>query len=204
MKYIIHRGVTSNNIQENTYNSIKKALRDYTSSGVEFDIRLTKDKKIVLAHDSLIHLNYIENMNYSDIIKEKYLTTLDKILSIDTDKILLIDIKVNNNYKTFGDTLLKYLHNSQRNIYLCSFNKKIIKYLKKKTNYKLGYILLSYRKNNFDFIMVNFKGVTNKKILQINNKDILLWTINNIKDLNSTKEKFTNINNYYIIIDKEE
>ena len=93
----------------------------------------------------LVNFNVIENTNYQDIIKEKYLTTLDKILSINTNKILLIDIKVNNNYQVFGDTLIKYLDNYNKNIYLCSFNKKIIRYLKKKTKYKVGYILLTYK-----------------------------------------------------------
>ena len=117
MKYIIHRGLTSSRNQENSYLSIKKAILDKNSSGVEFDVRLTKDNEIVLSHDSIIGINYIENMNYIDIIKHKHLTTLDRILSIDTDKILLIDIKVNNNYKLFGNILLKKINNSNRNIY---------------------------------------------------------------------------------------
>ena len=57
MKYIIHRGITSDNVMENTYESIKRAIRDKESMGVEFDIRLTKDKKIVLSHDSFINFN---------------------------------------------------------------------------------------------------------------------------------------------------
>ena len=88
MKYIIHRGLTSNKNKENSYLAIRNAILDKNSSGVEFDIRLTKDNKIVLSHDSIIGINYIENMDYIDIIKYKYLTTLDRILSINTDKIL--------------------------------------------------------------------------------------------------------------------
>lgn len=204
MKYIIHRGITSNKIKENTYESIKKALNDKTSAGVEFDIRLTKDKKIVLFHDPLINFSIIENTNYQDIIKENYLWTLDKILSINTNKILLIDIKVNKNYKVFGETIIKYLKNYNRNIYLCSFNKKIIKYLKKKTKYKVGNILFKYKSDKNDFTIVNHKGISSKEINKIKNKKIFLWTINNTKELKEVKTKFTNINNYYLIIDKEE
>ena len=43
MKNIIHRGITSKNIKENSYLAIKKAIKDKESIGVEFDIRLTKD-----------------------------------------------------------------------------------------------------------------------------------------------------------------
>lgn len=204
MKYIIHRGITSSKVRENTYESIKKAIKDKTSAGVEFDVRLTKDRKIVLSHNALINFYMIEKMNYLDIIKNKYLTTLDKILSINTDKILLIDIKANNNYKVFGDTLLSYLNNNNKNILLCSFNKKIIRYLKKKTKYKVGYILFTYKENDNDFVMVNYNGISNREIVKIKNKKIFLWTVSNKEELNEVKNKFTNINDYYIIIDKEE
>ena len=205
MKYIIHRGITSKKIEENSYESIKKALKNNNTVGVEFDIRLTKDKRIVLSHNSLVNFNVIENTDYKDIIKKKYLTTLEKILSINTNKILLIDIKVNNNYKVFGDTLIKYLDNyDNKNIYLCSFNKKIIRYLKRKTRYKLGYILFTYKINNGNFVMVNYKGISDKKINNIKNKEVFLWTISNKEELNEVKKKFTNINNYYLIVDKNE
>ena len=124
MKYIIHRGITSNTIKENTYQSIKKALLDKNSLGVELDIRLTKDHKIVLSHNQIINNNYIENMNYKDIIKHTYLPTLDKILDINTNKIILIDIKVNNNYKEFANTLIELLNKYNKNIYLASFKNK--------------------------------------------------------------------------------
>ena len=79
MKNIIHRGITSKNIKENSYLAIKKAIKDKESIGVEFDIRLTKDHKIVLSHNSLINLNVIEETNYSDLIKNNYLNLLNQI-----------------------------------------------------------------------------------------------------------------------------
>lgn len=204
MKYIIHRGITSNRFKENSYTAIKRALIDKSSLGVEFDIRLAKDDKIVLSHDNIINFNYIENMNYNDIIKNKYLTTLDKVLTINTDKILLIDIKVNNNYKKFGNLLLKEVDKYERNIYLASFNKKVIKYLRKKTKYKKGIITLNYKKNNNDFVVINYNTISSKKINDIKNKEIFIWTIHNNNDLEKVKNKFSNIDNFYLIIDKEE
>lgn len=204
MKYIVHRGITSNRFKENSYTAIKRALIDKSSLGVEFDIRLAKDDKIVLSHDNIINFNYIENMNYNDIIKNKYLTTLDKVLTINTDKILLIDIKVNNNYKKFGNLLLKELDKYERNIYLASFNKKVIKYLRKKTKYKKGIITLNYKKSNNDFVVINYNTISSKKINDIKNKEIFIWTIHNNNDLEKVKNKFSNIDNFYLIIDKEE
>ena len=204
MKYIIHRGITSKKNSDNSYMAIKRALFDKESIGVEFDIRLTKDKKIVLSHDSVLGINYIENMNYTDIIKHKYLTTLDKILDIDTDKILLIDIKVNNNYKLLGDILLDILKNTDKNIYLMSFNKKIIKYLNKKSKYKKGIISFFYRYNKYPLTILNYKTVSNKKLKRIKNKEIFFWTFKNIYEANKLSKKIDNNSLYYYIINKEE
>ena len=202
MKYIIHRGITSKNIKENSYHAIKKALKNKESIGVEFDIRLTKDHKIVLSHNSLINLNVIEETIYSDLIKNNYLTTLDKILDIDTNKIFLIDIKTNNNYKVFSDILMNTINKYNKNIYLASFDKNIIKYIKSK--YKKGIITLLYKRNNYDFIITNYKLISNNKIKKIKDKEIFLWTIHNNNELEELKNKFSNIDNYYIIKDKKE
>lgn len=202
MKYIIHRGITSKNIKENSYSAIKKAIKDEESIGVEFDIRLTKDKKIVLSHNSLINLHIIEETSYSDLIKNNYLTTLDKILDIDTNKIFLIDIKTNNNYRVFGNVLMNTINKYDKNIYLASFDKNIIKYIKSK--YKRGIITLLYRRNNYNFIITNYKLISNNKIKKIKDKEIFLWTIHNNNELEEIKNKFSNIDNYYIIKDKKE
>ena len=204
MKYIIHRGLTSNKNKENSYLAIRNAILDKNSSGVEFDIRLTKDNKIVLSHDSIIGINYIENMDYIDIIKYKYLTTLDRVLSTNTDKILLIDIKVNNNYKLFGNILLKKINNSNRNIYLMSFNKKIIKYINNKTKYKKCIISFYYKKNKYPITILNYKTISANKLKNIKNKIIFLWTFTNIKEAVNFKNKINDINTPYFIINKEE
>lgn len=201
MKYIIHRGITSKKNSDNSYIAIKKAILSNDNVGVEFDIRLTKDNKIVLSHDSILGINYIENMYYKDIIKYKYLTTLDKILDINTNKIFLIDIKVNNNYKLFGNILLKEISNSNKNIYLMSFNKKIIKYLNKKTKYKKGIISLFYRFNKYPLVILNYKTISSRKLKRIKNKQIFLWTFKSLLEID---KKFNNNSNYYYIINKEQ
>ena len=190
MKYIIHRGITSKKNSDNSYMAIKRALFDKESIGVEFDIRLTKDKKIVLSHNSLINLNVIEETNYSELIKNNYLTTLDKIL--------------NNNYKLLGDILLDILKNTDKNIYLMSFNKKIIKYLNKKTKYKKGIISFFYRYNKYPLTILNYKTVSNKKLKRIKNKEIFFWTFKNIYEANKLSKKIDNNSLYYYIINKEE
>ena len=203
MRYIIHRGITSNNIKENTYLSIRNALYDKEALGVEFDIRLTKDNKIILSHDSMINLNYIENMSYRDVIKYKNITTLDKVLDINSNKIFLIDIKTNNNYQEFSKVLIKYLSNyKDKNIYLASFDRKIINILKKNLSNKMGYISFIYKKNNNKIELINYKMISNKRIKRIKNKELFLWTIHTTIEEKEIINKFSNINKYYIIKDK--
>ena len=202
MKTIIHRGITSIKGEENSYIAIKKALRDKNSYGVEFDVRLTKDKKIVLSHNSLVKTKIIEKTEYLEIIKEKYLDTLNKILTIDTDKIILIDIKVNGNYKNFGNLLLKELEGRQKNIYLASFNKQIINYLKKKKKFKVGLISFYPIKNKNVFNVINYHFLNKKKIKKMGKKEIFLWTIDNKQELMKITNEYQEFSNVYAIIDK--
>ena len=203
MKKIIHRGLTSKKNKENSYMAIKRAFMYTDSDGVEFDIRLTKDKRIVLSHSSVVENILIEKSNYLDIIKRKYLDTLDKILSINTDKIFLIDIKENNNYKEFGDKLIDELHNADKNIYLASFNKKIIRYLRKKTKYKTGIISFYYRKNKDNFTVINHNFVNLKILKKIKNNEIFIWTLNSNEYIEFS-DKYSKINNLFGIMNKEE
>lgn len=96
------------------------------------------------------------------------------------------------------NTLNKY----NKNIYLASFDKNIIKYIKSK--YKKGIITLLYRRNNYNFIITNYKLISNNKIKKIKDKKIFLWTIHNNNELEEIKNKFSNIGDYYIIKDKKE
>ena len=104
MKYIIHRGITSKNIKENSYMAIKKALKDKESIGVEFDIRLTKDHKIVLSHNSIANLNVIEETTYNDLIKNsKLFLKLNFLFSYENKSVSLIYIYIYNFYFKCND-----------------------------------------------------------------------------------------------------
>ena len=54
MKIFAHRGA-SGYAPENTLTAIKKAI-EMKADGIEIDIQLTKDGKIVVIHLSLIHI----------------------------------------------------------------------------------------------------------------------------------------------------
>ena len=96
------------------------------------------------------------------------------------------------------------LKNTDKNIYLMSFNKKIIKYLNKKTKYKKGIISFFYRYNKYPLTILNYKTVSNKKLKRIKNKEIFFWTFKNIYEANKLSKKIDNNSLYYYIINKEE
>ena len=53
-------------------------------------------------------------------------------------------------------------------------------------------------------MVVNYRFTSDKKISNINNKEMFLWTIHNTKELEDVKSKYKYINDYYIIKDMKE
>jgi len=221
MKYkiIAHRGINHKTYGENTYLSLKKALYQSNIEGIEFDIRLTKDNKIVICHDSnitrvsngnvIIEHKTLKELKQYNFGKKIYQTipTLDKILDINSNKLFLIEIKTNHNEKIFANILYKYLINyKDKNIYIMSFNKKVLNYLKKIDNtLNIGIIYLFKRniKLKYNFYCINHNFITKKlkdKILN-KHKQLFLWTINSNNDIKNLKNKLTNLNNIYLIMD---
>ena len=126
---IIHRGLTSKSIKENTYLSISKALNHKYSKGAEFDVHLTKDNKIVVIHDHNINrtsngtglvekltLNELNQYNYGTKSFPQSIPTLKQILDITTNKILLIELKCYYNEKKFAYYLNELLMNYPESI----------------------------------------------------------------------------------------
>ncbi len=77
MNIYAHRGLFDNKkIVENTISAFKKALLD--NLNIELDIRVTKDKKIIVFHDSNIKRltgidRLVKAMTYEELSKVKLL-----------------------------------------------------------------------------------------------------------------------------------
>lgn len=194
-KIIAHRGIHNDKIKENTYLAISEALNNNKLVGVEFDIRLTKDKYIVIIHDSYINRTSngsgkVENMMLKELEKYNYGTkffyqsiiTLDKILELNTNKILLIEVKVDNNELEFAKVLKKEITKyNNKNIYITSFSKKFLKYFYKTKNIKIGPIIFNnnIKNNRYDFYVLNYLTFKKNSIsrLKKRNKDIFIWSL---------------------------
>lgn len=93
LNLIAHRGNNNHNYPENSLDAITSSLKENYINGVEFDVRLTKDKKIVVIHDFTINRTsnghgIVKNMTLKELRKyefgNKYYTytimTVDQLL----------------------------------------------------------------------------------------------------------------------------
>lgn len=196
MQYIFHRGFHNEKQEENKLSALIKGLENKDSCGIETDIRLTKDQVFVLYHDPLFKGHLVNKVLYKEMRKENIPRLID-LLKIKTDKILLLEIK---DFNIDVKKLLNILNKYERNVYLMSFNNKVMeKIYQENTRYKLGilnYILNSSEEYHYDFIcllndiltfsmITNFKrqnieifsyGIRNQKTIKYNN---LTYIVNN-------------------------
>ncbi len=178
MKIIAHRGNDKVN-KENSKKAILNSLNKKYIDGVEFDIRLTKDNKFIINHDPFYGGYYIKNTN-SKTLQKLGLNTLEEVLSkINENKILLIEIKEENNIKKTAKHLYNTISKYKLNIYICSFNYTFLKYFHEKyKNIKCGLIIgakinKKYIVNDFEFNSISYKYKGN-----IPNKETFIWTVN--------------------------
>lgn len=190
MKIIAHRGNDGIN-KENSLKSIINSLNKNYIDGVEFDIRLTKDKRFILNHDPFYKKYFIKNTTSKKLIKQG-LDTLDDILNqINTNKILLIEVKEENNIKKTSKYLNRVLRRYNLNIYICSFNYNFIKYFNKKYNYKCGLIIGKNINKNHIINNFSFNSISYKYKGKVPNKETFYWTINNPKEIEEKQNIIT-------------
>lgn len=153
---IAHRGKVDSINKENTIEAFKAAINDIKYDGFELDIRETKDKKIVVVHDFVVDNKLIKRVNYKEL--ERYnIPLLESVLKLDTEKIIMIEIKdPNMDINALSKLLEKY---QDKKIYLMSFyNNTIKEFLKLSHTCKCGILNYGfnheYSYNEYDFICI--------------------------------------------------
>lgn len=153
---IAHRGKVDSINKENTIEAFKAAINDIKYDGFELDIRETKDKKIVVVHDFVVDNKLIKRVNYKEL--EHYnIPLLESVLKLDTEKIIMIEIKdPNMDIEALSKLLEKY---QDKKIYLMSFyNNTIKEFLKLSHTCKCGILNYGfnheYSYNEYDFICI--------------------------------------------------
>ena len=153
---IAHRGKVDSINKENTILAFTSAINDKKYGGFELDIRETKDKKIVVVHDFVVDNKLIKRVNYKEL--ERYnIPVLESVLKLDTEKIIMIEIKdPNMDIEALRKLLEKY---QDKKIYLMSFYNNVIKeFLKLSHTCKCGILNYGfnheYSYNEYDFICI--------------------------------------------------
>ena len=195
MILISHRGLINDNIKENTLESFKNAINN-NYNGIELDIRITKDNKIVVLHDKLNNRTSnakgnINNLLYKDVVKYNFgsktipskLPLLEDVIKKFNNIIIFIELKEKIN----KDLLLDILKlNDSNDYYIMSFNKNYINEFLN-TKYKIGLINNIFNSKNdislydFSVVLENLFTVELYNRLIKKNKEIVLYgVLNNI------------------------
>ena len=201
-----HRGLP-HIYEENTFNSLNKAqeICDF----VETDVRITKDKELVLYHDAEIQTQKIEELSLSDIedlidieISEIHLVSREQIKG-DTNFELKINSKVDGLNKVF---LEKIINLTNPEDIVSSFDWEII--LNNRESFKSKYGILIDKENQ----LFESKAMSNldeklmfmveKEIFYSRNFDLplercVVWTVNDKGEIDNV----LNMNVYGVVTD---
>ncbi len=148
---IAHRGASSL-ARENTIESFKKAI-EIGVDMIEFDVRRTRDRALIVHHDELIQGKPIKELTYDEISKTAVgqgfsVPTFEEVLKHTSGKIKLdVEIKEEGYEKEVVELLLKYFKKDQ--FVMTSFYDSCIREIKDDyPNTKTGLILgISKSKN---------------------------------------------------------
>ena len=204
MQLIAHRGLHNKDIKENTIDAFLNAINN-NYDGIELDIRYTKDKEIVVLHDSFINRTSngkgkLSNYNYKDLkkynfgskkIKSKIPRLIDVIKRIN-NTIIFVELKENIDPNDLNN-ILKL--NPTNTYYIFSFNKKYIEGISELKRGVVNYVFNSgINITNYDFILI-LEDLINEKIIEYlknnNIEPVIYNTRGNIKVKN--KEFITNL-----------
>lgn len=176
-------------------------------SGIELDVRLTKDKQVVVIHDALINrtsnksgfvkdytVKELKKMDFGSWFGKQFkkvrIPTLEETLRlVRKKKTLYVELKDTNMEEEVYQVLKK--KNYFEKIYLQSFKKDVMKKLHHiDPNLKLG--LLDFRLNRnektyqelpIDYVGLNYQlNFKDELIKYARNHKLLVWTVNKEED----------------------
>ena len=134
-----HRGFWNQSIPENTLDAIKNAFLNGFEM-TEFDVRLTRDEKVILFHDDKINKEKISAKTLSEVQSQYQVNTLDEVLdwlakikAQQKSFSLNIEIKSNSIFDRRLESLVLSLvknYQLQENIIVSSFNPLSLFYFK--------------------------------------------------------------------------
>lgn len=210
-KICAHRGML--NIKpENTISSFKEALK-YDIDGIELDVHLTKDEKIVVFHDFDLkricnNNSYIKDLTYEELKEIKVndiepIPQLFEVLELIKNKNIILNIELKASSEIYSGIEEKVLnlindYNIKDKIIISSFDHRALKIVKDiDKEIKVGALyqgffdnIVKYAVDNkFDAIHPHFLDIDKKIVKEAkeNNIKINCYTINNMLAYNYIK-----------------
>ena len=192
--HYIHRGLAKKKFEENTIQSFKYCFKK--KFGIETDLQVTKDNKLICFHDSNLKRTFKLNVNVKDIIYSKLkkisnksktpVPLLKDLLNISNNKHhLILEIKPLLNNQNLKN--LVNLTKKTKKIRLFSFKEKnLVNLYKLNKRLSLGLLLLSNSnvkiiKSKSKKIYIKFFGLEKSFLLNKNltkiKKPIFYYTI---------------------------
>lgn len=197
MEYIAHRG-NNDTDAENKLESILKTLQNPLINGVEIDLHLTKDYKLILSHnlflkEGILDYTCICKYKVKELKKKNFMYqgkpfpihTLNELLKrFPSHKKMIIECKTTlADHEIYAKALYKSLQKYKKvEVEICSFDYNFIKYFKQKyPNYSCGLLIgytLNQQKNYslFDFLSVHYKLIRSFYL----ERPCYAWTVNDI------------------------
>ena len=213
---LYHRGKHDSDIKENSIEAFKGAIAD--NLGVELDVRITKDNKVVVSHDGNLKRVFdknlvIEDCNYDDI--KEYVPLFSDVLKLINNQIgVMVEIK-SMKVGRLEEELYKILKEYKGRYVIVSFNPMSLKYFRKKdASIIRGQLSYNYKDSKFNwfmkvclknmwfnvfskphFISYGIEGYSYKLLNKYKQKGcfIIGWTYNNDKDKMELKKVFDNM-----------
>lgn len=183
---IAHRGLKKE-ASENTLEAFKKSIANNFYAGFECDIRMTKDYVFVICHNPIYKGKIISLTNYKELKKDN-LPTLENVLKLKTDKIIMLEIKeINCDINRLSILLKKYAY---QNIYVMSFYNRIINnlalnHLKIKVGV-LNYVLNSendYQDYDFICLLENIMTSNLENYFISQKKEVFIYGIHHLEKM---------------------
>ena len=221
IKGIAHRGLHNEIYTENGLKAFKNALDN--NLAIELDIHLTKDKKLVVCHDSNLKrttnkegiieeltLEEIEN-NYT-LLDGGKIPTLEDVLSLVNEQVpLVIELKVENkNYKELGDItrieLGKRIKNKKMYMFI-SFDPRALLRVRK-MGITTSFLVCKAKewtymfRHLFDSIDIEWTMVEEKRVKRYSKHHFVnVWTIENKEQVEKVKSYCSTMTFQHIDID---
>lgn len=216
MYFIAHRGKVSKEDTPNSKFSLLKALSLPYVSGIECDVRLTKDHKVVVIHDPIIDFvsngsgivkymtfEELKKFEFGDIHHKETILSLEELLAcIHTEKLILIELKGEEKDKRLVEEVYKVIQKYQHlDIIIISFWYSLLQQMRKidkkvKIGLLIGYFLnQKHIYNHFDYNLFEYSYLEQIDM----NKKLMFFTINQKKQVEEIRKKREDV---FVITDR--